>query len=169
MDRRSFIIEGGRGLGAISLGIWIANGCKSREASGLNEMFSAETISLINEIGETIIPATDTPGAKAAKVGEYIAVIVQDCYAENEKKEFKDTLEHINEVSNASYGYSFMKCKEKERVQLISKIEEEYEGFKSFKNLIVSAYLSSEIGMTQFFNYSPVPGKYDGCTTVRPW
>ena len=169
MERRAFIIKGGLGLGAIGFNIWITYGCKSRETSGLNEMFSAENISLINEIGETVIPTTNTPGAKSAKVGEYIAIIVQDCFSENEKKEFKDTLEHINELSNASYGNSFMKCIEKERVHIISKIEEEYEDFKSFKDLIVSAYLSSKVGMTQFFNYSPVPGRFNGCTSIRPW
>lgn len=59
-----------------------------------------------------------------------------------------------------------MRCKEKARVQLVSMIEEEYEGFNSFKNLIVFAYLLLEIGMIQFFNYYPVPGRFDGCTNV---
>lgn len=169
MERRAFIIRGGKSLGAISLGVMGIYSCQSHEAGIFNGAFSLAEVNMINEIGEIIIPITDTPGAKAAGVGEFIAVVVQDCFSEKEKKEFKATLEDINSVCNESFGYGFLKCKANERLTLVSKMEEGHGGYKKLKNLIVSAYLSSETGMTKYFDYHPVPGKYDGCTAVRPW
>ena len=60
-------------------------GCKS---GATKASFSATDIALLNEIAETIIPATDTPGAKAAKVGEFMKTIVTDCYNEKQQLAF---------------------------------------------------------------------------------
>lgn len=169
MKRRAFIIKSGKSIGAIGLGMLTIYSCQSHEASVSNGEFSLEEANIVNEIGEIIIPTTNTPGAKAARVGEFITVIVQDCFSDKEKKEFKATLEDINRVCNESFGDDFLKCKKNERLKLVSEMEEDHDGYKTLKNLIVSAYLSSEIGMTEYFDYHPVPGKYDGCTTVRPW
>lgn len=169
MNRRIFLVKGGKGLGAISLGMLGIYSCRSNESSAFNEVFSWDEINLINEMGEIIIPTTDTPGAKAARVGEFIAVVVQDCFSEKERKDCKATLEEVNRSSNDSFGKDFLQCEEQERIALITKMEDGNEGYKTLKNLILSAYLSSEIGTTQFFNYHPVPGRYDGCTAVRPW
>ncbi len=169
MERRAFIIKATKSIGAIGMGALGIYSCQSHEASVFNGEFSLDEVNMINEIGEIIIPITDTPGAKAARVGEFIAVVVQDCFSDKEKKELNATLGDINSVCSGSFGNDFLKCKENERLKLVSKMEEGHEGYKALKNLIVSAYLSSEIGMTQYFDYHPVPGKYDGCTTVTPW
>ena len=44
------------------------------------EGFTQDTITLLDEIGETIIPATsDSPGAKAARIGQFMKAYVTDC------------------------------------------------------------------------------------------
>ncbi|MBX3255973.1 MAG: gluconate 2-dehydrogenase subunit 3 family protein [Chitinophagaceae bacterium] len=169
MERRDFIIKSTKSIGAISLGALAIYSCQPQGPAMFNEDISLEEINMISELGEIIIPKTDTPGAKEAKVGEFIAVVVHDCLPDEKKKEFKETLEYINKEGKETFGREFLKCKEEERVQLVVKMEKGHEGYKELKNLIVSAYLSSEIGMTQYFSYYPVPGKYDGCTTDRPW
>src|SRR5690606_35325603 len=128
-----------------------------------------DDVRLINELGDVIIPPTDTPGAKAAQVGEFIALIIQDCYSDVDKAKIKDQLADIDEFSSQTYNRDFLNCTEKQRVELVSKMENNHDGYKSIKDLIVSAYLSSEIGMTQLFDYYPVPGRFDGCTSDRPW
>jgi hypothetical protein len=37
------------------------------------------------------------------------------------------------------------------------------------KELTLAGFYTSEIGATQFLKYNPSPGKYDGCSTERPW
>ena len=46
-------------------------------------------ILLLDEIGETILPRTSTsPGAKAAKIGEYMFAMVNDCFSPDEQHTF---------------------------------------------------------------------------------
>ena len=56
----------------------ILSGCKSEVSTDLT--FSAKNLTLLNEIGETILPKSDTPGAKDANVAEVMKTVVTDCY-----------------------------------------------------------------------------------------
>jgi hypothetical protein len=96
MDRRELlkkiaILTGGVVIG----GEVFLSGCTTGAKAGA---FSPETIALLDEIGETIIPATATPGAKAAAVGEFMKVMITDCYTEAEQKVFTDGIEKLQEV-----------------------------------------------------------------------
>ena len=53
-------------------------GCKTKNE--VSDTFTDEDIAFLNEVGETILPATSTPGAKAANVGAFMTVMVNDCY-----------------------------------------------------------------------------------------
>lgn len=169
MQRRAFIINGGKAVGAISLGLLSGYSCQTREVVFFQDGLTPEGIAMINELGEIIIPTTDTPGAKTAGVGEFIAVIVRDCYSDKDKKEFAESIAEVNKKCDDLFGCDFLKCNQEERLQLVSEMYEDFPGFKVLKDPIVSAYLSSEVGVTKFFEYHPVPGRYDGCTSVRPW
>src|SRR5579871_2474468 len=50
--------------------------------------FTLEQIALLDEIAETILPATKTPGAKAAKTGAFMALMVTDAYGGEEQRAF---------------------------------------------------------------------------------
>jgi len=171
MNRRKFIKEGVVKVGLISIGpgILFSVSCSNPETLAFNEKFSQADVDLLNELGEVIIPSTDIPGGKAARVGEYIALIVQDCYSDPESEEFSGHLKSINDFSHQKYGRSFLDCNEDQRIQLVSEMEIDHTGYGRIKSMIVSSYLSSEIGRTQLFAYHPVPGRYDGCTSDIPW
>ncbi len=63
------------------------------------EYFSEENIKLLDEIGETIIPATSTsPGAKAARIGEFMKVYVTDCYTPEEQNIFWEGINKIKKI-----------------------------------------------------------------------
>ena len=74
---------------------------KAAAAAGLP--FSAENISFLDEVAETIIPATNTPGAKAAKVGAFMNTMVVDCYDEKNQKIFTEGLGKIEEASQKKF------------------------------------------------------------------
>lgn len=66
----------GGAISATTLGI-ITNGCNtSSDKNG--ELFSQHQQNIIAELADTIIPATDTPGAKVAAVGPFISMMVSD-------------------------------------------------------------------------------------------
>lgn len=74
------------------------------------EYFTEENIDLLDEIGETIIPATSTsPGAKEAGIGEFMKVYVTDCYTPEQQKIFWTGINKIKEVSKRKYSTEFSK------------------------------------------------------------
>lgn len=169
MKRRTFIVRSGLGLGTLGLGIFTATNCQQQKSPMYNETVSVKDVEMMNELGEIIIPATDTPGAKEARVGEFMAVVIQDCYSDEERHQCKETLNEINQLCVQDFGRDFLVCTKQERESVMAALEEGSGGYKSLKNLIVSSYLSSETGMTQFFKYTPIPGTYNGCAADRPW
>ncbi len=89
--RRVSLLLGGATL--IGESAWLA-GCATEAAprppSG--QLFSATEIALLDEIADTILPTTSTPGAKAAGVGPFMAVMVTDVYDAGQQKIFRDGL-----------------------------------------------------------------------------
>jgi hypothetical protein len=70
-------------------------GCKSETAK--EQGFTADDIAYLNEIADTILPTTKTPGAKAANVGKFMTVMVNDCYDEKDQKTFKDGMDKLRQ------------------------------------------------------------------------
>lgn len=135
-----------------------------------NDFFSLDQIRFLNEVGETILPKTDTPGAKEANVGEFMAVVVRDCYTPKNQKIFIEGMDKLNELSKQIAKKVFVECNPAQRTELLSRLDKEgVEYFKLMKNLTLTGYYTSKLGATQFLNYVSAPGRYDGCTSERPW
>src|ERR1700748_3677476 len=97
------------------------SGCKNTPdknigAGGTN--FSNDDIAYFDEIAETILPRTDTPGAKEAKVGDFMSRIVKDCYTEAEQKTFLDGMNKLNEASKKKFDHAFMDITPEQRHDL---------------------------------------------------
>ena len=157
------------------------SGCKNTETKVGDELvFDKDKIALLDEIGETIIPATSTPGAKAAKIGEYMQIIVTDCYEEKNQKIFMEGLTKINEASKKKFDKSFMEVDANQRKTLLVELDNEQKDymkkkkkdesshyFRMMKELTLLGYFTSEIGCTQALRFVEVPGKYDGCMPYK--
>src|SRR5580698_6952625 len=70
--------------------------------------FSAQDIAYLDEIAETILPATKTPGAKAAKTGAFMALMVTDCYSPAEQDIFFGGMRKVDEAMRKAGNTSFM-------------------------------------------------------------
>ena len=174
--QRSAIVLGGSLFGADSLLAknvdWDAiEGLPDGEAIGL---FSKSQVKLLNEIAETIIPTTSTPGAKAAKTGQFMATIVSDCYEAPDQTAFLAGLQKLDQESKSRYGKTFLKCRPQLRHDLLTELDTEQRSynqtrksgdprhyFRVMKDLVLWGYFSSEIGATQALRYVPVPGRYE--------
>jgi hypothetical protein len=164
--QRVGLLFGGTIAGASLL---IQSGFTFRVGEG-HDFFTQDQINFLNEVGETILPQTDTPGAKEANVGEFMAVVVRDCYTPEDQKIFIEGMDKLNTSCKQKYSKSFMKCNSIQRTELLAeKDKEENDYFQMMKNLTLTGYYTSQVGATQFLNYTPAPGRYDGCTTERPW
>ena len=95
--------------------------CKSNVKEGF---FTTEDISLLDEIGETIIPATpSSPGAKAAKIGDFMKVYVTDCYPPADQQIFFEAISKTKNLSEKKYGNSFLKLTVAQRRDILNELE----------------------------------------------
>lgn len=99
------------------------SGCKSQSKKVAG--FNPEQIALLDEVGETIIPTTDTPGAKATKIGDFMKIMVTDCYTQAEQDEFIKGISSLNEACKKLHGKIFMNCNQEQRKILLVSLEKE--------------------------------------------
>jgi Gluconate 2-dehydrogenase subunit 3 len=151
----------------------LLSGCKNSENN--NAIFSLNEIALFDEIAETIIPKTDTPGAKEAAVGAFMVGYTKDCYTTEDQKRLQQGLVIINEKSNKLYEQNFISLNETQKSQLLNNLEIEAEAYNKeainkdkahfytlIKQLTLLGFFSSEVGMTKVLRYIAVPGEYEG-------
>lgn len=139
---------------------------------------------LIDELTEAIIPAGDTPGAKEAKVGVFVTLMIKDCTGRRAQNNFIEGLDDLVFYCVNRYGRSFGLCdsEEKEAVLLhferkatfnnryISKAREYLLGqsfFTTLKKYTVLGYCTSNPGATKALRYDHIPGQYQGCIALN--
>ena len=136
---------------------------------------SPTQLSTLDEVGETILPATKTPGAKAAKIGSFMLVMVRDCYTPADQQIFLTGLTKLDAASQKQIGKTFMAADPAQRTAVLTKLDAEQKEFtknqrkddpshyfRMMKELTLLGFFTSEVGATQALRYLPVPGKYDG-------
>jgi hypothetical protein len=152
-----------------------AGDTKDKAAVNNFKPLNPEQTAYLNEVAETILPTTKTPGAKAANVGAFMGVMVRDCYAPADQQIFVDGMAKLEEASKKQNSKGFLQSTPAERTALLTaldkeqkdysknkKLEEPNHYFRMMKELTLLGFFSSEVGATQALRYLPVPGKYDG-------
>jgi len=147
MNRRELIrnialVTGGAVVGAE----FLLTGCKTGGKTASVE-FTPQQIAMLDEIGETIIPTTTTPGAKAAKIGEYMQVTVRDCYSQKEQDAFIKGVDDIQEASKKITKKMITDNTPEELKQLLQSLEKEAKEFND-KNSKLDAALEEEYELT---------------------
>jgi gluconate 2-dehydrogenase gamma chain len=139
---------------------------------------------------DQIIPATDTPGAKAARVNEFIDVILTEWADDEERKNFLDGLGGVDKQSSELFGKNFVDASPAQQVALLRAMDESVaaqrvrrmrhgntipeerdkqlrgEFFNVFKGITVHGYYTSEIGFSQELNLQIIPGAHHGCVPL---
>jgi hypothetical protein len=183
MNRRDALSRVSLLLGGTVLGaeLWLS-GCtnpqKNIGAGGLN--FSNDDVAFLDEVSETILPATDSPGAKDAKVGEFMTTIVRDCYTPDNQKIFTEGIKKLNEASKQKSGKYFMDATPEQRHDLLVDLDKEQKAyqaqkkkddpthyFRMIKELTLWGYFTSKPGANKALRYVAVPGRYEGCIDYK--
>src|SRR5688572_763462 len=125
MDRRELLKMVAAATGGVVIGgEFFLAGCKNPEA-GPSKEFTADDIAFFDEVAETIFPKTSTPGAKEAKVGQFMTIMVNDCYTEENQNAFRDGQAAINAACKKMHGHDFMKASPEERKTLLVSLDPE--------------------------------------------
>lgn len=116
-------------LGGISLvggsGLLAALENASLPVAGMPGEFSAENIAFLDEIAETILPETKTPGAKAAQTGAFMALMVTDSYSHAQQKIFRDGMQKIEDATKKAHKVSFVQATPQQRLAVLSVLDHE--------------------------------------------
>ena len=128
---------------------------------------------LLGEVVGTIIPTTDTPGAKDLGVHQFAMVMLDDCHSKEDQEVFVKGLDQVNSLAKKQYNTSFIKCSAPQREALLTAIEnKQADGdvqkfYPMVKNLTIQGYLNSRYVMTNITKYQLVPGRFKGCVPVQ--
>ena len=165
MDRRSLLRGSVKVAGvAVALPTLASlSGCSAPTLEG--------KLDVIGAVSDRIIPATDTGGAIAAKVPEYIAAVFDQHFSEEQQEAF---LEGLNLLSDTGIVDASAEAQDE---TLTSFANAEWESperaiFQQLHDMTVFGYYTSEVA-TEELAYEEIPGRYDACVPLaevgRAW
>lgn len=178
LSRREAVLHLATMLGATVVGPRLAAASFDFAQTG---SFSAADIALLDEIGDTIMPTTDVPGAKAVGIGSFLAMMITDCYTPTEQQTLRDGLRQLESGFSQRFGGTFAAGSAANRTTYLNELDGEQRAyqqnlapgaqphyFRVLKELTILGYFSSEVGATQALRYAEVPGGYDGNAPYSP-
>lgn len=126
---------------------------------------------LLAEVVDTLIPATDTAGAKELDVHLFVKKVVRDCYEKEVQELLAKGLDILEKTTRKEYGSSFLQAKSEQRLSMLEKMERSEEKdskafFSLVKELTIQGYTTSEYVLTRLTGYQMAPGHYYGCVAV---
>jgi len=129
---------------------------------GPQRFFTQEELAIVDELSELIIPTDEhSPGARVAKVAEYIDQRLAESWEEKAKQEWREGLKLIDQISNEMNNRSFMQAPQDQRVALLERIAQneanpqkpEEKFFVLLKSQVAYAYYTSKIGIHDELEY----------------
>lgn len=135
---------------------------------------------------DAILPATDTPGADAAHVNEFIDLLLAEWYDTADRDRFLAGLAGLDARARAAFGKDFVDGTAADRTALLTALDDEAARwnaspeatrgpqpfYRQIKWLTLFGYYTSEVGAEQEQHYQIVPGRYVPCapadTTIIP-
>ena len=135
-------------------------------------LYGKQMQAIAHQCMDIIIPTTDTPGALAAGVGDFVDYVATVWFEPQEQNTFLRGLSDLNGNCSDIHGCNFVTATMPQQVQLLAAMEDQSASsaqgfgqgmfFQQIKELTVVGYFTSEIGATQELSYVPMPGSYDG-------
>ena len=160
--------------------ISIFNSCNSNTSSSFKPLFlSAEQATLIAELAETILPKTQTPGAKQLNIDRFIDKMLYQVFSPEQQQLFVTGLNNFEKKSIELNGKSFIDSSPEQRTKLLTKLEQETEKtppsvwginlkkdagplpfYRQAKSLVLLGYFTSQEIGKKVLVYDPVPGPF---------
>jgi hypothetical protein len=136
-------------------------------------VFTPQQRALVTALSERVMPATDTPGAIAAGVPEFIEKLLADWALPEDRVPIVAGLDVLEARSRADYKVAGAQATPEQQDALLTlAMEDKLPGgadfFNKFRQLVITGYFTSEIGITKERKYVPVPGRFDGAYPYTP-
>lgn len=188
MQRRELfrLLGAGAVLPAVPPDFWaMLRSAQPGEGYSLRSLDAHQNATVVAMI-DLIIPETDTPGAKGARVNEFIDLILTEWAIPEEKKNFLDGLADIEKKSNELYGKNFVDASAAQQEALLRAIDDVAMANRQrptrhgntvpepdahlkgnfwvvFKNITLHGYYTSQIAFEKELKLQIIPGSQHGC------
>src|SRR5215212_1353193 len=133
ITRREAVLRVSAILGGAALigGTALLTGCRDDKEAKPNTdaPFTTEEVAFLDEVADTILPPTKTPGAKAAQTGAFMALMVRDTYSERDRKIFRDGIPAIDAATRKMHNVSFVKATPEQRLAVLEAIDNDQKAF----------------------------------------
>lgn len=155
------------------------------QATGALRTLNPQQNAVVVRMAEIILPETKTPGATAARVNEFIDLILTEWYNLDERDHFLAGLADVDGRSRARFTKDFVVLAPDQQNVIVRELDLEMaadsvvEGgdhsghgnhhhgpqhfFASMKELTLTGYFTSEVGATDELHFQLIPGHYDAC------
>jgi len=142
----------------------------------------------VTTLAELIIPQTETPGAKAVRVNEFIDLILSEWFDDEDRRKFLAGLADVDAQSHDLYGKDFVDCTTLQQKQLLTALDEQLTEmrqaemhasrrrrqamsadksfFHGMKQLTLVGYFTSEEGAKQALHYEVIPSQHTQCAPL---
>jgi hypothetical protein len=133
-----------------------------------------EDETMLADLAETILPKTDTPGAKDLSAHLFALKMVDDCFTKTNQEKYTRGMQAFESFVVKKTGKSFTENSVSERQAIVSDLEKQKPGaddmsffYQSTKKLTIQAYTTCEYYLTKIRGYKMIPGKFQGCVPLK--
>lgn len=177
LNRRDAIRGLALTVGAAATG-WAGRAAAASTLTWTPTALTPDQARLVDVVAELIIPATDTPGARAAGVPQFIDRALANYCDKAQAEQLLGGLTRMDADARATHGDAFVTLTPQQQVELLSAYEQEAitargqtpsqkaHFFPALEDLVTVGYFTSEPGATVALRYDPVPGAYNGCVPL---
>jgi hypothetical protein len=132
---------------------------------------------LIGEVSELIIPTTDTGGALAAGVPDFVKTMLSGWFTDSERENFIAGLREFSAGALAKHGKKFGELTASQKDQYFGGLLTAAEGGSNagrtpfvvlMKRLTIFGYYTSELGATTELRQRMAAGEYQPAAVVKP-
>lgn len=146
-------------LGAFAIpSAWAQQASKADWKPSFLDDHQNETVIALTDL---IIPATDTPGAKAAQVNRYIDLFLRDGDP-SQRQHFLAGLNFLDGRAIETHGHPFIHLTAAQQTEVLHSIEG-HEFFRLAKSMTANIYYNTQIGYQELNKGGRVPATF-GCT-----
>ena len=153
-------------LGGVALigGNAFITGCRNTDDDSTgDEPFTPDDIAYLDEIADTILPTTSTPGAKAVQTGAFMAMMVTDTYSAADRKIFRDGMRQLDRASRELNDAPFMQATPAQRLAVLNQLDQEQ---KSHHDALKDANRKKSLAYLSDQRQEQAPGAEAGAASV---
>ena len=134
--------------------------------------FTPAQYEILTAVADTIIPQTDTPGAKEAGVPQNLDLLMVAWASQERQAQFRALVDAMGAATRSAAGVPLPARPPSERLEAVRAFDEQRltahdQVYAKFKELVLTLYYFSEIGATKELRYELIPGKWEPGIEVK--